>query len=141
VPGLLSGADGRGQLTGAAGRLIVLGALRPSYSWLYQMHSSTIIRRYRDLHDPDGFAALDRLCEATPRFTVTDRQLAYVQLTRVLIHNGGRLGDITVDDWLQLQPAQPLVCAAARRRRPAGRGAADHLGGQPPRPAQRGGTR
>ena len=106
VPGLRTQEDRRGQLTGAVGRLLLLGALRPNYRWLYQVHSSSIVQRYRDLHDPAGFAALDRLCQATSGLTIGDRQVAFHQLTRILIHNGGRLADINVEDCVEAYRAQ-----------------------------------
>ena len=138
VAGLLGGADGRGQLTGAAGRMVLLGALRPAYNWLYHLRSGPVLERFRTLHDPDGFAALDPICDATPRFTVLDRRSAYHQLARILMHNGGRLADITLadcieayraQDRLQRSAAQPLVSAAAPGRDPARRRSAHHLGG------------
>ena len=106
IAGLQSGAQGRGQLTGAAGRLILLGALRPSYGWLYQLISASVLGKFRARHDPEGFAALDVLCAGTERITVTDRQFAYCQLTRILMHNGGRLGEITVEDCVEAYRAQ-----------------------------------
>lgn len=106
VVGLQNGAQGRAQLTGAAGRLIVLGAIRPSYQWLYRLISSAVFERFRSAHDAEGFAALDLLCDATDRFTATDRQFAYCQLTRILMRNGGRLADITVEDCVEAYRAQ-----------------------------------
>lgn len=106
VAGLQGGAQGRAQLTGAAGRLILLGALRPSYGWLYQLISAAVLGRFRDRQDPEGFAALDVLCAGTERLTVTDRQFAYCQLTRILMHNGGRLSEITVEDCVEAYRAQ-----------------------------------
>lgn len=106
VNGLLAGLDGRGQLTGAATRLILLGALRPSYNWLYRLRSRGLLPRFRARCDPDGFAALDRLCEQTERFTDSDRNLNYNQLTRIIIHNGGALADITLADCIQAYRAQ-----------------------------------
>ncbi len=97
---------GRAQLTGAVGRLMILGVLRPSYRWLYQARFTPMMERFRDRHDPDGFAALDVICAATERFTVSDRRLAYHQLTRILIHNGGQLADITLDDCIEAYRAQ-----------------------------------
>lgn len=88
----------RGEVTGAAARLILLGALRPSYYWLYQFRSRVMLNRFPGLHEPEGFAALDPICEQTERFTPLDRSFAYHQLTRILIHNGGRLGDILPTD-------------------------------------------
>ncbi len=85
---------------------MILGALRPSYRWLYQARSTPMMERFRDRHDPDGFAALDVICAATERLTVVDRRLAYHQLTRILIHNGGQLADITLDDCIEAYRAQ-----------------------------------
>jgi integrase len=106
VVGLQESTHGRAQLTGAAGRLIVLGAIRPSYQWLYKLISPAVFERFRSAHDADGFAALDLLCKVTERFTATDRQFAYCQLTRILMHNGGRLADITVEDCVEAYRAQ-----------------------------------
>ena len=101
-----SGGDARGQLTGAIGRLIMLDVIRPSYSWLYQTRSGTFFGQFRDWRDPNGFATLDPLCEATARFTVGDRRGAYVQLARILMHNGGLLADITLTDCVEAYRAQ-----------------------------------
>ncbi len=106
LPGLLRGADGRAQLTGGAGRLILLGAVRPSYNWIYRFRSGPFMQRFRNLRDPDGFARLDDICAATPRFTRADRNFAYHQLSRILIHNGGMLADITVEDCIEAYRAQ-----------------------------------
>jgi len=95
------------QMTGAAARLILLDAIRPSYSWLYTSFAGTLYERFRELRDPEGFAALDVVCtQTTPRFTPTDRRTAYVQLSRILIHTGGRLIDITLDDCVEASRAQ-----------------------------------
>ncbi|MGH8974228.1 MAG: tyrosine-type recombinase/integrase, partial [Acidimicrobiia bacterium] len=106
VPGLLGHEHGRGQLTGGAGRLILVGAIRPSYNWLYRFRSGPCFERLRNLRDPAGFARLDPLCEATDRFTASDRNLAYIQLSRILVHNGGLLSDITVADCIEAYRAQ-----------------------------------
>jgi len=107
VPGIYRGSNGNAQLTGAAARLILLETIRPSYLWLYQAYAGNLYERFRPLRDPDGFAGLDRVCEkTTPRFTPTDRRSAYVQLSRILIHNGGRLADITVPDCVEASRAQ-----------------------------------
>jgi integrase len=105
-PGLRRGSDGRAQLTGAAGQLVLLGLIRPGYSWLYGLRSSQALQRFRAQHDPDGFAALDVICDATPRFTVLDRHSAFNQLTRILMHNGGHLADITMADCIEAYRAQ-----------------------------------
>lgn len=95
------------QMTGATSRLILLDAIRPSYSWLFATIAGTLYERFRDIRDPAGFAALDAECaRTTPRFTPTDQRSAYVQLSRILVHTGGRLADITVDDCIEASRAQ-----------------------------------
>ncbi|MHB2021096.1 MAG: tyrosine-type recombinase/integrase, partial [Candidatus Xenobia bacterium] len=101
-----AGSGSRGELTGAVARLILLGAIRPSYHWLYQHPSGRMLERFRQLHDADGFATLDPLWRHVERAMRSDRTLAYHQLTRILIHNGGRLSDITVEDAVEAYRAQ-----------------------------------
>jgi integrase len=110
-PGLRRGTDGRSQLTGASGQLLLLGVIRPGYVWLYALRSAQALQRFRDRHDPDGFAGLDVLCDATPRFTVLDRHSAFNQLARILMHNGGHLSDITVGDCIEAYRAQTSYSA------------------------------
>jgi hypothetical protein len=95
------------QMTGAVARLILLDAIRPSYSWLYNSFAGTLYERFREIRDPEGFAALDIVCtQTTPRFTPTDRRTAYVQLSRILIRTGGRLVDISLDECVEASRAQ-----------------------------------
>jgi len=106
VPGLLSDEHGRGELTGGVGRLILVGAIRPAYNWLYRFRSGKFFERFRSVRDPTGFARLDPLCEATDRFADLDRRLAYLQLSRMLVHNGGLLADITLADCIEAYRAE-----------------------------------
>lgn len=106
VPGRLPSEDGRGQLTGGVGRLILVGAVRPAYNWLYRFQSGKFFERFRSLRDPAGFARLDPVCQATERLTGSDRNLAYIQLSRMLAHNGGLLADITLADCVEAYRAQ-----------------------------------
>jgi len=95
------------QFTGAAKRMILLDVIRPSYRWLYLGVAGNLYEQFPSVRDPAGFAALDQVCEqTTPRFTPTDRRSAYVQLSRILIHNGGRLADITLADCVEAYRAQ-----------------------------------
>lgn len=95
------------QMTGAVARMILLDAIRPGYGWLFASVAGTLYERSREIRDPAGFAALDAVCaRTTPRFTPTDRHTAYVQLSRILIHTGGRLADITLDDCVEASRAQ-----------------------------------
>jgi integrase len=97
----------RRTFTGAVGRLILLDVVRPDYSWLYSaVAEPTLFARFRELRDRDGFAAMNALCEANQRLQSTDRGHAMVQLTRMLMHNGGRLADITLTDCVEAYRAQ-----------------------------------
>lgn len=95
------------QMTHAVAQLILLDAIRPSYRWLFKAFAGTLYERFREIRDPAGFAALDLVCaQTTPRFTPTDRRNAYVQLSRMLIHTGGRLADLTLPDCVEASRAQ-----------------------------------
>lgn len=108
-PALATGLDAqkRGHFVNAAGKLLLLDVIRPDYSWLYatvaELH---LFRRLRALRDPAGFAAIEALCEADARLQPTDRREALTQLTRMLVHNGGTLADITVPDCVEAYRAQ-----------------------------------
>jgi hypothetical protein len=96
----------RSETTGAAGRLILLDVIRPSYVWLYSAPSNTLYQRFEQLRDPAGFAALAARCDANKALTVLDRRSASIQLARILMHNGGLLADITVVDCIEAYRAQ-----------------------------------
>ncbi len=96
----------RAQFTGAAGRLILLDVIRPSYTWLYSSPSNTLYRRFEQLRDPAGFAAMTARCDAYHSLTTLDRRSAFIQLARILMHNGGPLADITVTDCVEAYRAQ-----------------------------------
>lgn len=105
----------RAQMTGAAGRLILLDAIRPSYVWLYSAPSNTLYLRFEHLRDPAGFAAMTARCGAKGALTVLDRRSAFTQLARMLMHNGGLLADITVADCLEAYRAQTGYASNARQ--------------------------
>lgn len=107
VPGTVSPSTHRAAVTGAAGRLILLDVIRPDYAWLYSaVAAQPVFERYRQLHDPDGFAAMHRLCAENPRLQSTDARYALTHLTRMLMHNGGRLSAITLTDAIESYRAQ-----------------------------------
>ena len=141
LSGLANGRDGRAQLTGGVTRLLMLGVVRPSYYWLYRWHSPILVRLLRDRRDPEGFARLDPLCERMPRFTPSIAGSPTGYTLRILLHNGGRLADITVPDCVEAYramvghapPAPQLVRAAPRGGHSPRRHAADRVGGQPSR--------
>ncbi|GAB4085029.1 tyrosine-type recombinase/integrase [Myceligenerans cantabricum] len=102
----------RATVTGAAGRLILLDVIRPDWSWLYAaVAAKAVFDRYRQLHDPEGFALMDRLCRQNDRLQSTDAAFAIRQLTRMVMHNGGRLADITMADCIEGYRAQGVNSA------------------------------
>ena len=99
--------DRHGHLVAAAGRLLLLDVIRPDYSWLYATQATPrLYERLRTLRDPAGFADMERLCDADARMLPSDRRQALNQLTRMLVHNGGTLGDITLPDCIEAHRAQ-----------------------------------
>lgn len=99
--------DKHGYLVAAAGRLLLLDVIRPDYSWLYATHATPrLYERLRALRDPAGFATIERLCDADARMLPSDRRHALNQLTRMLIHNGGTLSEITLPDCIEAHRAQ-----------------------------------
>lgn len=96
----------RALATGAAGRLILADVIRPSYDWLYSSPSNMLYRRFEQLRDPAGFTAMGALCDADQRLTAGDRRAAFIQLARILMHNGGLLAETTVADCVEAYRAQ-----------------------------------
>lgn len=92
--------------TGAAGRLILTDVIRPSYGWLYGSASHTLYPRFEQLRDAAGFAAMTSRCDTDQRLTVADRRAAFIQLARILMHNGGALAEITLADCVEAYRAQ-----------------------------------
>lgn len=96
----------RALATGAAGRMILLDLIRPSYDWLYSSPSNTLYARFEQVRDPGGFTAMGALCDADQRLTVADRRAAFIQLARILMHNGGLLAATTATDCVEAYRAQ-----------------------------------
>ena len=96
----------RTRLLEAAGALIVLDVIRPAYRWLYGFASKRTLEWTRADRDAEGFARLDAHTDTIPNFNAADRTPLLQQLTRILIHNGGTLDDITVDDCREAYAAQ-----------------------------------
>jgi hypothetical protein len=94
------------QLLTAAGQLMALNVIRPSYKWLYGFASGRQLDMVRATRDPDGFSRLAVQIAAVPRFSREDQVIVFQQLTRMLIHNGGCLADITVTDCREAYQSQ-----------------------------------
>ncbi len=105
-PALAPGKARHLQLLAAAGELIMLDVVRPSYHWLYGFVSKRTFAWFGDRRDPDGFATLAQVGAATDNFTAADQAPAFQHLIRILIHNGGTLADITIEDCLEAYRAQ-----------------------------------
>ena len=89
------------------GRLLLLDVIRPDYSWLYATHATPrLYERLRALRDPAGFADIERVCDTDARMLPSDRRQALNQLTRMLVHNGGTLAEITLPDCIEAHRAQ-----------------------------------
>jgi integrase len=95
----------RWLVTGGLGPLIVLQVLRPSYAWLFAQNIGAVLAQVRAERDPGGFARLTAHCLATGRTCGRDQAIAFAQLTRMLIRNGGTPADITVEDCLEADHA------------------------------------
>lgn len=96
----------RSLATGAAGRLVLADVIRPGYDWLYSSPSNTLYARFEQLRDPAAFTTMGFLCDADQRLTVGDRRAAFVQLARILMHNGGLLAATTEADCVEAYRAQ-----------------------------------
>lgn len=100
-------ARGWNAFAGPAGQLILHDVIRPDYAWLYSATTASVVfAHYRELRDPDGFALIQRLCEENTRLRPADARMALAQLARILMHNGGTLADITMDDCIEAYRAQ-----------------------------------
>jgi hypothetical protein len=77
--------------------------IRPNYRWLLRLIPSHLLLQFRQVTDPDGFAALEAHCAATGRRGVNDRAQAFNRITWMLIRKGGLIRDITIGDCVELQ--------------------------------------
>jgi hypothetical protein len=114
--GPMAAEKARSVATGSAGRLILLDVIRPGYDWLYCSPSSTLFPRFEQLRDSQGFAAVRARCDLDTRMASTDRRAALIQLCRILMHNGGLLGDITLADCVEAYRAQNGYSGKAHSR-------------------------
>ena len=97
---------GRRTFQAGMNRLMLLDAIRPGYVWLYGYWSGPFLASLRADRDAETFARLDAICDATERFTQSDRNFAFNKLARILAHTGGRLADITLDDCVEAYRAE-----------------------------------
>ena len=86
----------RWQYFTGIGVLIVLGAVRPSYPWLFGNRPQHLYDAYRRRHQPATFTELDRAATtgAGPTHAPTHARDAMTTLTRLAIITGKDLADI-----------------------------------------------
>jgi integrase len=97
-------------------QLLLLRLIRPGYPWLYAQKLSRFWEQARERFDPHGFARLTACLEETGRWCGRDQAIAFCQLARMLVRNGGTLAEVTVADCLEADAAM----RAARESRCAG---------------------
>jgi integrase len=97
-------------------QLLLVRLIRPGYPWLYAHKLSRFWEQARERFDPQGFARLAAHLEETGRWCGRDQAIAFCQLTRMLVRNGGTLADVSVADCLEADAAM----RAARESRCAG---------------------
>jgi hypothetical protein len=105
-PGVELTGHGRATLIAGAGALLALDVVRPSYRWLFGFLSHPTLAEVQAVRDRAGFARLAELGATLPGWSVDDQVPAFKHLTRILLHNGGTLADITVADCREAFSAQ-----------------------------------
>jgi len=113
-PRIARTSHGRATLIGGTSALLMLDVVRPSYRWLFGFLSHTTLAEIQQHRDPHGFARLAELGATLPGFGADDQTPAFKHLTRIMIHNGGTLADITVADCREAFTAQ-LAYAVQKR--------------------------
>jgi hypothetical protein len=83
--------------------LLVAGqVLRPGYRWLLRQRQSVLLAETRAAVDPEGFRGLEVLAGPAIGWARSD---AINKITWMVICKGGRVGDITVGDCIELTAA------------------------------------
>jgi hypothetical protein len=78
--------------------------IRPSLEWLLSPQApQNLVPLMAKLRDPDGFAELGALCDAS-RAGRTMKAAALRRAATILVVKGGTLRDVTVGDCLELSP-------------------------------------
>jgi hypothetical protein len=115
TPGSATDQSKHWLITSGLNQLLVLQVIRPNYPWIYAQKSGAMLAQVRELFDRDGFAALAAHCQSTGRGCGRDQAIAFNQLSRMLLHCGGTLGHLTVDDCLEadhaMRQARDARCA------------------------------
>lgn len=144
---MLSGADARGRswapegltprwrswLTMGLGTLIVLGAVRPGYEWLFESRHRGLYERYRQRNQSAAFAELARLAGGGHGLGLHEAEVLNV-LTRIVLVTGKDLRELSADDLAGYAAARKASGRAAIGV-PAAYGLLKSTGGLPGAPA------
>jgi integrase len=89
--------------------------VRPSLDWLVgggPAGGGLLARNMAVARDPEGFAELAARCDTIPGVSATARAQVLYRATLVLAAKGGKLGDVTVGDVVELFDAQASLRAS-----------------------------
>jgi len=78
--------------------------VRPALGWLVVKATGpgSLVRHLARSRDPEGFARLRALCDADPHVSAVSGSHTVYRAAELVAAKGGRLGDITVGDFLEL---------------------------------------
>ncbi len=97
--------------------LICGDVLRPGLPWMLTRMHRYLASGMAEVRDPDGFARFHRLAESGPASSRKDAQIAATRIATLLACKGGRIGDITVGDCVELVDAQRRVHARGGQKK------------------------
>ncbi len=105
-----------GTLVGALPVVIAADVVRPSLGWLAgggPAAGGLLARNMAVARDPEGFAQLAALCDATPGVSATARGQVLYRASLILAAKGGTLREVTVGDVMELFDAQAKLLASS----------------------------
>ena len=82
--------------------LICGDVIRPGLPWMLTRTHARLAGAMAHTRDPQGFAQLQRLAETQPASSAVDARVAATRIATILACKGGRVGDITVGDCVEL---------------------------------------
>jgi integrase len=95
--------------------LVCADVVRPGVGWLLSTPSpKNLAAALARTRDPEGFAVLEELCRKLATGEAT-RQVALARIAMIMAAKGGRAGDITVGDCLEMVQASAEAARAGGR--------------------------
>ncbi len=103
----------------ASGLLMLIcgDVIRPGLPWMLTRTHRYLASVMAEVRDPDGFARLHQLAAVGPASSRQDAQIAATRIATLLACKGGRIGDITVGDCVELVDAQRRVHARGGQKK------------------------